>query len=159
MAIVGIKDESEQRAGAEKLAAIVVPDFDYLKRAKVANSKEAIRYALDDLGRELPEYQRVRDYIVRAEPLPRTGSRKIKRFELKKDLESGKINGLTQEAKSWALSDDSKSLLATETGKTVFAVVSQNMLEAGMIHPDMNLEIDLGLDSLARAAMRWLQRS
>ena len=151
LAIVGIKDESEQRAGAEKLAAIVVPDFDYLKRAKVANSKEAIRYALDDLGRELPEYQRVRDYIVRAEPLPRTGSRKIKRFELKKDLESGKINGLTQEAKSWALSDDSKSLLATETGKTVFAVVSQNMLEAGMIHPDMNLEIDLGLDSLARA--------
>ena len=151
LAIVGVSDKSEQRAGAEKLAAIVVPDFDYLKRTKVANSKEAIRYALDDLGRELPEYQRVRDYIVRAEPLPRTGSRKIKRFELKKELESGKINGHAKEAKTWVLSDESKSLLETEVAKAVVTVVNQNMREAAPIHPDMNLEIDLGLDSLARA--------
>ncbi|NOT48200.1 MAG: AMP-binding protein, partial [Acidobacteria bacterium] len=101
LAIVGIKDESEQRAGAERLAAVVVPDFEYLKLSKIANSKEAIRYALDDLGRELPEYQRVRDYIIRVEPLPRTATRKIKRFELKKAIESGTIAGTAGEAKSW----------------------------------------------------------
>jgi long-subunit acyl-CoA synthetase (AMP-forming) len=81
-----VADESEARAGAEKLAAIVVPDFDYLKREKIANSKEAIRHDLDDLGRSLPEYQRVRDYMIRAEPLPRTATRKIKRFQLKQSL-------------------------------------------------------------------------
>lgn len=151
LAIVGIKDESEQRAGAEKLAAIVVPDFEYLKQAKVANSKEAIRYALDDLGRELPEYQRVRDYIVRAEPLPRTATRKIKRFELKKELESGNINGHTKEARSWELSEECRSLLDSGTAKTVATVIRQSAQDAENIHPDMNLEIDLGLDSLARA--------
>ncbi|HEV8591861.1 MAG TPA: AMP-binding protein [Pyrinomonadaceae bacterium] len=151
LAIIGVADKSEQRAGAEKLAAIVVPDFEYLRQAKVANSKEAIRYALDDLGRELPEYQRVRDYIIRAEPLPRTATRKIKRFELKKEIESGKLGGETREPKTWSLSDEDISLLATDAGKAVISAIKQNAKDASTIHPEMNLEIDLGLDSLARA--------
>ncbi|MGB7210156.1 MAG: AMP-binding protein [Pyrinomonadaceae bacterium] len=151
LAIVGIKDESEQRAGAERLAAVVVPDFEYLKLSKIANSKEAIRYALDDLGRELPEYQRVRDYIIRVEPLPRTATRKIKRFELKKAIEAGTIAGTASEAKAWTFSKDDTSLLATNTAKAVLSAIKQNAKEAETIHPDMNLEIDLGLDSLARA--------
>ncbi|MEO7539627.1 MAG: AMP-binding protein, partial [Pyrinomonadaceae bacterium] len=101
MAIIGIEDESEARAGAEKLIAVVVPDFAYLKQAKVANSKEAIRHALDNLGRALPEYQRVRDYIIRAEPLPRTATRKIKRFQLKKEIETGVIAADVNESKTW----------------------------------------------------------
>src|SRR5436190_1480048 len=98
LAIIGVADEGE-RAGSEKLAAVVVPDFDYLKKEKIANSKEAIRHDLDNLGRSLPEYQRVRDYIVRAEPLPRTATRKIKRFQLKQELESGLITADAKEQK------------------------------------------------------------
>ena len=151
MAVIGVHDASAQRIGAEKLAAVVVPDFEYLRQAKVANSKEAIRYALDNLGRDLPEYQRVRDYIIRAEPLPRTGSRKIKRFELKKEIESGGTNGHDREKKEWQLSPDDETLLETSVGKTVVSIVKTNAPEAELIHPSMNLEIDLGLDSLARA--------
>ncbi len=151
LAIVGIKDESEQRAGAERLAAVVVPDFEYLKLSNIANSKEAIRYALDDLGRELPEYQRVRDYIIRVEPLPRTATRKIKRFELKKAIEAGTIAGTATEAKAWTFSKDDTSLLETNTAKAVLSAIKHNAKDAETIHPDMNLEIDLGLDSLARA--------
>lgn len=151
LAIVGIRDETEQRAGAEKLAAVVVPDFEYLKLSNIANSKEAIRYALDDLGRELPEYQRVRDYIVRVEPLPRTATRKIKRFELKKAIENGTIGGIAQEKRTWELSAEDNTLLGSNIGKAVVSAVRQNAKDAGVVHPDMNLEIDLGLDSLARA--------
>ena len=151
MAVIGVRDENAQHAGAEKLAAIVVPDFDYLKQTKVANSKEAIRYALDNLGRDLPEYQRVRDYIIRAEPLPRTGSRKIKRFELKKEIENGGANGRTREKKEWQLTADDRAFLETSAAKTVVAVIRSNAPDAEVIHPSMNLEIDLGLDSLARA--------
>ena len=151
MAILGVTDKNEQRAGAEKLAAVVVPDFAYLKQAKVANSKEAIRYALDNLGRDLPEYQRVRDYIIRAEPLPRTASRKIKRFELKKDLEAGLLTGDSAEARAWELSPADADLLTSRSAKAVLAVIRQNAKDAETIHPDMNLEIDLGLDSLSRA--------
>lgn len=151
LAIVGIRDDSEQRAGAEKLAAVVVPDFEYLKLSNISNSKEAVRYSLDDLGRELPEYQRVRHYIIRREPLPRTATRKIKRFELKKAIEAGTIAGAATPEKTWELSAEDEKLLESNIGKAVVSAIRQNAPEAKLIHPDMNLEIDLGLDSLARA--------
>ena len=151
MAIIGIEDESEARAGAEKLVAVVVPDFAYLKQTKVANSKEAIRHALDNLGRELPEYQRVRDYIIRAEPLPRTATNKTKRFQLKKEIESGEIAADAKEAKAWDFSAGETAMVATGTGKAVIAAIKQNAKDIEVVHPGMNLEIDLGLDSLARA--------
>jgi long-chain acyl-CoA synthetase len=153
LAVIGIHDHKGSHAGAEKLAAVIVPDFEYLKQAKIANSREAIRYAFDNLGRELPEYQRVRDYIIRAEPLPRTATRKIKRFELKKETESGQIDGSGhgRTAKPWELSAADVTLLESPVGNTVRAVVRQNAKDATLVHPAMNLEIDLGLDSLARA--------
>ncbi|QYO66204.1 AMP-dependent synthetase/ligase [Leptolyngbya sp. 7M] len=42
LAIIGVADAAEGRAGAEKLVAVVIPDFEYLKQAKLPNSKEAI---------------------------------------------------------------------------------------------------------------------
>ena len=151
LAVLGVADKTESRAGAEKLVAVVVPDFEYLRHAKIANSKEAIRYALDNLGRELPEYQRVRDYIVRAEPLPRTATRKIKRFELRKEFENGDLTAGLPEKRSWELSNEDTSLLASPISRIVVDAVSQHAKEAVPVHPKMNLEIDLGLDSLARA--------
>ena len=110
--------------GPRSLAAVAVPDFEYLKLSNIANSKEAIRYALDDLGRELPEYQRVRDYIIRVEPLPRTATRKIKRFELKKEIEAGILRERPSDAKAWTLSAEDNSLLETNTAKAVVAAIT-----------------------------------
>ena len=152
LAILGVEDKSVGKAGAEKLVAVVVPDFEYLKHEKIANSQSIIRFDLDNLGRELPEYQRVREYIVRAEPLPRTATRKIKRFELQKELKAGKIaSGEKPPEKIWNFSSEDRSLLASNVGKTVAEIIRRNAKDAGEIHPQMNLEIDLGLDSLARA--------
>jgi long-chain acyl-CoA synthetase len=152
MAILGVKDETAQHAGAEKLVAVIVPDFAYLKANNIANSREAIRHELDNLGRELPEYQRVRDYIIRVEPLPRTATRKIRRFELQKEIESGAIT--TRQARDpqqWKLSEADQKLLASNAGKAVVTAIQKNVKDAETIHPTMNLEIDLGLDSLSRA--------
>ena len=152
LAILGIEDKSVGKAGAEKLVAVVVPDFAYLKQAKIANSQTAIRFELDTLGRELPEYQRVREYIVRAEPLPRTATRKIKRFELQKEIKAGKISaGEKPPEKIWTFTAEDNALLATNVGQAVAEVIRRNSKDIENIHPQMNLEIDLGLDSLARA--------
>lgn len=151
LAIVGVADTSEGRAGSEKLVAVAVPDFEYLRHAHIANSKEAIRYALDNLGRELPEYQRVRDYIVRAEPLPRTATRKIKRFQLKEEIENGTIAFGLPEKKTWQLTNDDSTILEWNIGQIVVSAIHQHSKNGSPIHPKMNLEIDLGLDSLARA--------
>ena len=151
LAIIGVADKSESRSGAEKLIAVVVPDFEFLKTAKVANSREAARYALDNLGRELPEYQRVRDYIVRTEPLPRTATRKIKRFELKKQIESGVIAADLPEKKAWTLSAADRQFLSSPPARTVLDAIGQHTKDEEVVHPQMNLEFDLGLDSLSRA--------
>lgn len=151
LAVIGVADTSESKAGAEKLAAVIVPDFEYLKQAKIANSKEAIRHALDNLGRELPEYQRVRDYMFRAEPLPRTATRKIKRFQLKKEIESGLARSEAVEKRDWQLTAEDIAMLESAAGRAVVEVIRQNGKEIDDVHPSMNLEIDLGLDSLARA--------
>jgi long-chain acyl-CoA synthetase len=151
LAVLGVADEGEARAGAEKLLAVVVPDFEYLKRAGVANSREAVRHALDNLGRDLPEYQRVRNYLIRAEPLPRTATRKIKRFELRKEIEIGKSAEGGSGGRSWQLQPADTELLESSVGRAVSSAVRTNLRSDVPLHPAMNLEIDLGLDSLARA--------
>ena len=152
MCIIGVKDEASNMAGAEKLVAVVVPDFDYLKRNNIANSREAIRHEFDDLGRELPEYQRVRDYIVRSEPLPRTATRKVRRFEVAKEIADNKFDsGDAPLVKKLEFTDADKQLMASPIGKQLAKLVKQNSEQAEEIHPAMSLEIDLGLDSLSRA--------
>lgn len=152
LAILGIKDEAAQTAGAEKLVAIIVPDFAYLKQNNISNSKEAVRYDMDDLGRKLPEYQRVRNYVIHTEPLPRTSTKKIKRFELQKQIENeGLADQDENNRKSLELTGEDKALLDSNIGRAVVAVIKKNSAETETIHPKMNLEIDLGLDSLGRA--------
>ena len=150
--ILGVKDETSNLAGAEKLIAIAVPDFAYLKQNNIANSREAIRHELDDLGRTLPEYQRVRDYVVRSEPLPRTATRKIKRFQLQKEIEeNGYDTKGSPDKKQWNFTDEDTTMLDSNVGKALIKAIKQNTKNVEIVHPEMNLEIDLGLDSLSRA--------
>ncbi|MDQ3129536.1 MAG: AMP-binding protein [Acidobacteriota bacterium] len=150
--ILGVKDEKAATAGAEKLVAVAVPDFVYLKQNNIANSKEAIRYELDNLGRSLPEYQRVRQYVIHAEPLPRTATRKIKRFELQKRIENEGLDDQDlNNRKPLELTAADNALLESNAGRAVVSAIKKNVKDAEAIHPTMNLEIDLGLDSLSRA--------
>jgi len=150
--VLGIRDPSVPFERAEKLIAVVVPDFDYLKSRHIANSREAIRFELDNLGRDLPEYQRVRDYIIRSEPLPRTTTRKIKRFEVQKQIEASSDElKQTCEAGRFAMTRGHQALLDSPAGHIVEAAIRRNARDASGLHPDMNLELDLGMDSLSRA--------
>jgi long-chain acyl-CoA synthetase len=149
--VLGVRDETSQFERAEKLYAVVVPDFDFLKAHQIANAREAIRFELDNLGRELPEYQRVHDYLVRSEPLPRTTTRKVRRFELKQQLEaSGALTTQARNLQRFVLTDADLSLMNSTAGRAVAAAIRQQLPDAALIHPQMNLELDLGLDSLAR---------
>ncbi len=151
LAVLGVKDESDGRAGAEKLVGVVVPDLAYLKANNIANSKEAIRYALDNLGRSLPEYQRVRSYIIHLDPLPRTATRKIKRFELEKQIAAGELTDAGRSKREPEATADDLALLETPVGQAVISAIKKNSTIDGPILPSANLEIDLGLDSLGRA--------
>ena len=53
--------------------------------------------------------------------------------------------------KSWKFSAEDNALIETNVARTVVEVIKRNAKEIETVHPQMNLEIDLGLDSLARA--------
>ncbi len=150
--VLGLRDEASDFKGAEKLCAVVVPNFDYLKTQNIANAREWVVWELENLGRQLPEYQRVHDFILRAEPLPRTSTRKVRRFELKDHIESArKLSGHPMVAKVEVLTTTEQAMMDSPAGQAVITAIKQQKPDIGPLHPGMNLEIDLGLDSLARA--------
>ena len=149
--VIGVRDESSQFKGAEKLRGVVVPNFEYLKAQHIGNAREWVVWELENLGRELPEYQRVHDFILRAEPLPRTSTRKVKRFEVKTRLEELELrNGKKPEAKPVQFSEAELAMMDSVAGRATVAAVKQHKSDVELIHPYMHFEIDLGLDSLAR---------
>jgi long-chain acyl-CoA synthetase len=150
--VLGVRDEKSQFKNAEKLCAVVVPNFDYLKARHIGNAREWVVWELENLGRELPEYQRVHDFILHTEPLPRTTTRKIKRFELGSQLKAMKeqpANG--RWSKAIVLSKADQALMESPAGRATVDALKHHAGDTKSIHPLMNLEIDLGLDSLARA--------
>lgn len=149
--VLGLSDDASRFKGAEKLCAVVVPNFDYLKARSIANAREWVVWELENLGRELPEYQRIHDFVLRAEPLPRTSTRKVRRFELKNQLESTRKQTRPVVTKERVLTAAERAVIDSPAGHAVITAIKQQKPDVGSIHPEMNLEIDLGLDSLARA--------
>ena len=149
--VIGVRDESSQFKRAEKLRGVVVPNFEYLKAQHIGNAREWVVWELENLGRELPEYQRVHDFVLRTEPLPRTSTRKVRRFEVKSRLEElEQRNGKKREPKPVQFSEADQLLIDSVAGRATVAAVKQYNHDVDLIHPQMHFEIDLGLDSLAR---------
>lgn len=152
LCVLGVMDPASQFKGAEKLCAVVVPNFEYLKAQHIANAREWVVWELENLGRELPEYQRVHDFVLRAEPLPRTTTRKVRRFELQDELRrTAGVGTQAKETREMAFTPSDRKLMDSPAGRALAAVITQHTPDIKTIHPGMNLEIDLGLDSLARA--------
>ena len=147
--VLGLEDSS----GTERLHAVVVPDFDVLKRRKVVNVKEVIRFELEGLSAELPSTKRINSYEIWQESLPRTTTRKIKRFEVQHRVETNQTGRSTETEldSEQALSPEELSWLDQAIVQKSLAVI-RNMLPArrGVIRPDANLELDLGFDSMQR---------
>ena len=84
--------------------------------------------------------------------MPRTATGKIKRFLLQKEIEEKGYDAKAAPAKKhWIFTAEDESTLASNVGQILIEAIKQISDEANEIHPGMNLEIDLGLDSLARA--------
>jgi long-chain acyl-CoA synthetase len=149
--VIGKRDLTNQFEHAETLTAIVIPNFEFLRTQQISNPGEWLPWELEDLGRQIPEYQRVHDFVVRTEPLPRTTTRKVRRFELKQELEAANNSGSgPRNGNGVVLSSASKQLMNSPTGRIVSAIINQCAVNIEAVHPQQNLEIDLRLDSLAR---------
>ena len=151
LCVVGI----EEGAGSEKLYAVIVPNFEVLRQRKVVNTKEVIRFDVEGLSAKLASTKRISGYEIWQEDLPRTTTRKLKRFEIQKRLGAGKRSEHAGEVPA------QKPLTAEETGwleqanvQSALKIIRECSPAAPEnIRPGDNLELDLGLDSMRRVEL------
>ena len=135
----------------ERLHAVVVLNDEVLKARKIANAGDLLRFEMESAGAGLPSHKRVLGYDVWFEPLPRTTTGKLKRFQIQRILQEREaareveaarpLSGVEQE---WL--DDPHVAGAAE-------LVRQRAKGDATLRPDANLELDLGLDSMERVEL------
>jgi long-chain acyl-CoA synthetase len=147
---------------SERLYAVIVPNFERLRERKIVNAKEAIRFEIEALSHKIASTKRLGSYDIWQEDLPRTTTRKLKRFqieanvrELKQNVannsEAGEPGHATNEK---PLTADDQSWLARDEVKRALATVRESSRNyIGEIRPTHNLELDLGLDSMQRVEL------
>jgi long-chain acyl-CoA synthetase len=151
IAVLGIADPG--REGAERLHAVVVPDFDALKAKKIANTREILRDEIARLSNQLPHYKRLMSYQIQKEPLLRTTTRKIKRLELKRLIESGELHDAESAGVAGEISLEDRELKESAVGQEVLSCLRETYHRDVPIELDMNLELDLGFDSMERVEL------
>ena len=141
----------------DQLYAVIVPNFEMLKEHKIVNLKEVIRYDIENLSTQLASTKRIANYEIWQEDLPRTTTRKLKRFEIEKRVRANQGKKLDEAGTALPekplSADDSSWLEQPEVQKAVKVIreVARNAPE--VIRPSQNLELDLGLDSMQRVEM------
>ncbi len=145
----------EGTAGSEKLYAVIVPNFEVLRQRKVVNAKEVIRFDVEGLSAKSASTKRISGYEIWQDDLPRTTTRKLKRFEIEKRVKAGKgaesggvlptTKPLTPEETAW--------LEKPEIQRALKIVREYATTTPEQIRPTDNLELDLGLDSMRRVEL------
>ncbi len=167
LCIIGVPD-TEGRG--ERLHAIVVPDLDAARRRGYVNVREMVKWDLETMGAKLPGPQRLTSLEIRSDPLPRTPTRKLKRFVLLDEAKAraasdpGASASATEAAGEVGRSADStKPGAAREGGATgtapradvpawtaeVIEVVARYAKRSTVV-PSAHLDLDLGMESLDR---------
>ena len=137
--------------GADKLYAVLVPNFEVLRQRKVVNAREVIRFDVEGLSAKLASTKRISGYEIWQDDLPRTTTRKIKRFEVQKRVQARKGSANAEVTAAKPLTDEEKSWLERDDVNRALKIIREyaaNFPET--IRPGDNLELDLGLDSMRR---------
>jgi long-chain acyl-CoA synthetase len=139
---------------SERLHAVIVPNFDVLRERKIVNTREVIRFDVENLSMELPSTKRILSFDLWPDPLPRTTTRKLKRFEIQRRVLAGEGGGAgnvgavaeepTGEEAAW--------LASSEVQKALEVIRNASKAEKAVL-PSSNLELDLGFDSMERVEL------
>jgi len=145
---------------SERLHAVIVPDFEALRARKIVNAKEVIRFDIEGLSVQIASTKRISSYEIWQEELPRTTTRKIKRFEVAKRVRAQQAAGQnhqnenTEPSAQKPLTAEETAWLASPQVQRAIGIIlefARNKLDP--LRPNNNLELDLGLDSMQRVEL------
>jgi long-chain acyl-CoA synthetase len=139
---------------SERLHAVIVPNFDVLRERKIVNAREVIRFDVENLSMELPGAKRILSFDLWPAPLPRTTTRKLKRFQIQKSVLAAERAG-REPAPSIAEepTGEEAAWLARPEVQRALAVVRRSSKAQRPVLPSSNLELDLGFDSMERVEL------
>jgi len=144
--------QTAERGGAEVegLLALVLPDLDSFRAEGMTNVFETIRWDMENIGRNLPAYKRPTGLVIVKEGFPRTRLGKIQRHLVAQRFrdERAQAAGVPEAPPS----DADVALLEDEMGRRVLEYLRE-AVKKPVVRFDDNLELDLGMDSLARVEM------
>jgi long-chain acyl-CoA synthetase len=150
--VMGLQSRSGEPI-SERIHAVIVPNMDVIREKKIVNMKEVIRYDVENLSSELPSTKRILSYEIWQTELPRTTTRKLKRYQIQKmvqekqqgpgEVQPAAVKGQTQEDAAWMSNPDVSRALD----------VIRQAAKRKDVHPSDNLELDLGLDSMERVEL------
>ena len=129
----------------ESLSALVVPDFEEIKRRAINNIEREIKFDIENIGMQVPSYMRLLSFRIVGEALPRTRLGKLKRT-----LIAGTHfeNYHEEEQPPQELSDEDRQLLAKPDAPRLLRRLQELASYDKEILPGDSIELDLGLDSL-----------
>ncbi|MGE3191616.1 MAG: AMP-binding protein, partial [Vicinamibacterales bacterium] len=135
----------------ERLYAVVVPDMAALAEKKVVNAGDLLRFEIEGLAVGLPPHKRVLGYEIWFEPLPRTTTSKLKRFEIQRRVVERREKA--EQALHAPVSAEDQAWEAEPHQAAALAVIAGRAADGSRVVPDANLELDLGLDSMERVEL------
>ena len=152
IAVMGFEGKpGEER---DRLHAVVVPNFEELKKRKIVNAKEVIRYDIDHLSSDIATTKRIGSYEIWQEDLPRTTTRKIKRFEVQKCVKANQAKKISDDSELTSekpLTPEETAWLEQPDVQRGLKIVKESSRPAHPnLRPTHSLELDLGLDSMQR---------
>jgi len=142
---------------SDRLHAVLVPNFALLKERKIVNVKEVIRFDIESLSAQLPSTKRIGSYEIWQDDLPRTTTRKLKRFEIERRVRTNQAKGQTADSEITPerplSAEDAAWAEQPEVQRALKIVRAAAKTAPEVIRPDDNLELDLGLDSMQRVEL------
>lgn len=136
---------------SERLHAVVVPDLDVMRERGIVNMGEQLRFEIEGLSVGLPAMKRILSYDVETEPLARTTTRKLKRFEIQRRVAARRSGGAS--AATPAPSGEEASWMAEPDASRTIGLIRGAIRPGTPVSPHANLELDLGLDSMERVEL------
>src|SRR5207253_1197646 len=129
-----------------KLVALIVLD-----RASSDDGKDAVRKAIETASKRLPSHQRISDYAITRDALPRTRLGKIQRHRLaeryKEAKEGGEKAAAAEQMSVEEMSGEDRALLEDSAAQSVWEMLAKRY-RGKRLTPDTSPQFDLGIDSL-----------
>ena len=146
--------EIKDTRGIDRLQAVVVPNFDYFKKAEGGNIFGKIKWEFENISYNLPTYKRITGFIVTKDDLPRTRLGKIKRYEVRQRF----LEEFTSRQKlkpQWTedFSAEDLKLINSSIGSKVIEYIKNALSLKEKPRLDGHLELDLGMDSLSKVEL------